>query len=409
MPLPESDAVRAFTRHCHDAFFRAILSDSERANALIHAHWPKALRWMLAGEPARPIDPALVHVDLRQTRADKVYLVGGTLDKPNAVAPIEHISSPGPDTPGQVAASLHGLQASFVGKDTLWAVPFAFSTRRPSWNVPGAIDETGSATDILRQLTWAERYLARVTRKIPYQALSPEPVSRAMVCMMNIACLTPYPVDELRRIWSTDLGRRRIDLVTLADVLSYALATSDIMKETLRDLALDAGLEAREIDMDLITMDLIAQPLILDALAVGEAKGRAEGRADILLHLFRQRFGAIPEGVEVKVRLAQRPDLEAWADALFDARKLDDVFRNGGADLITQPLILDALAEGEAKGRAEGRADILLHLFRQRFGAIPEGVEVKVRSAQRPDLEAWADALFDARKLDDVFQNGGAR
>ena len=168
-----------------------------------------------------------------------------------------------------------------------------------------------------------------------------------MVGMMNIACLTPYPVDELRRIWSTDLARRRIDLGTLAYVLSYALATSDIMKETLRDLALDAGLEAREIDMDLIT-----QPLILDALAEGEAKGKAKGKA---------------EG-EAKGR-----------------------------------------AEGEAKGKAEGRADLLLHLFRQRFGSIPEGVEVKVRSAQPPDLEAWADALFDARKLDDVFQNGGAR
>ena len=324
MPLPESDAVRAFTRHCHDAFFRAILSDSERANALIHAHWPKALRWMLEGEPARPIDPALVHADLRQIRADKVYPVGGTLDQPNAVAPIEHISSPGPDTAGQVSASLRGLQAPFARKETPWAVPFIFSTRRLSWNLPGAIDETRSAADIVRQLTWAERYFARVTRRIPYEALSQEPVSRAMVGMTNIACHTPYPVDELRRIWSTDLARCRIDLVTLAWVLSYALATSDMMKETLRDLALDAGLEAREIDMDLIT-----QPLILEALAEGEAKGKAEGRADLLLHLFRQRFGAIPEGVEVKVRSAPLPDLEAWADALFDARKLDDVFRNG--------------------------------------------------------------------------------
>ncbi len=166
MPQPDASALGAFTRHCHDAFFRAILSDSERANALIHAHWPKALRWMLAGEPARPIDPALVHVDLRQIRADKVYLVGGTPDQPIAVAPIEHISSPGPETPGQVTASLRGLQAPFARKETPWAVPFIFSTRRLSWNVPGAIDESRSATDIVRQLTWVERYFARITRRI---------------------------------------------------------------------------------------------------------------------------------------------------------------------------------------------------------------------------------------------------
>ena len=223
MPQPDASALRAFTRHCHDAFFRAILSDSERPNALILAHWPKALRWMLEGEPARPIDPALVHDNLRQLRADKVYLVGGTLDKPNAVTPIEHSSSPGPDTPGQVAASLRGLQAQFAGKDIPWAVPFVFSTRRLSWNVTGAIDETGSATDIVRQLTWVEGYFARITRRIPYEALSQEPVSRAMVGMMNIACRTPYPVDELRRIWSTDLAGHRIDPVTLALVLSVPI------------------------------------------------------------------------------------------------------------------------------------------------------------------------------------------
>ena len=95
-----------------------------------------------------------------------------------------------------------------------------------------------------------------------------------------------------------------------------------MLKEMLRDLALDAGLEAREIDADLIT-----QPLVLEALAEGEAKGRA----DLLFHLSRQRFGAIPESVEVKVGSAPLPDLEAWADALFDARTVDDIFRNGGS------------------------------------------------------------------------------
>ena len=243
---------------------------------------------------------------------------------------IEHKSSSDPGTPEQVVAGLRGLRGRYAGRVKPWAVPFVFSTRGLSWNEPGAIDETGSEADILQQLSWVEGYFARVTRRIPYEALSPEPVSRAMVGMMNIACLKPYPVSELRRIWSTDLAGRRIDPVTLECVLSYALATSAMMGETLRDLALDAGLEAREIDMDLIT-----QPLILDALAEGEAKGKAEGeakgRADFLLHLFRQRFGAIPEGVEVKVRSAPLPDLEAWADALFDARKLDDVFQNGSA------------------------------------------------------------------------------
>ena len=77
MPQPDSRAGRAFTRPCHDVFFRAVLGDSERANALIHAHWPKALGWMLEGKPARPIGAALVCSDLRQFRVDEVFPVGG--------------------------------------------------------------------------------------------------------------------------------------------------------------------------------------------------------------------------------------------------------------------------------------------------------------------------------------------
>ena len=114
------------------------------------------------------------------------------------------------------------------------------------------------------------------------------------------------------------MAGRKIDPVPLACLLTYALAPSAMLKDTLRDLALDAGPEVREIDLDLIT-----QPLVRKALA--------ERRADLLLYRFRQRFEPIAEGVEVKVRSAPLPDLEAWADALFDARKLDDVFRNGGA------------------------------------------------------------------------------
>ena len=70
------------------------------------------------------------------------------------------------------------------------------------------------------------------------------------------------------------MAGRKIDPVPLACLLTYALAPSAMLKDTLRDLALDAGPEVREIDLDLIT-----QPLILDALAEGEAKGRDQRKS----------------------------------------------------------------------------------------------------------------------------------
>ena len=147
-----------------------------------------------------------------------------------------------------------------------------------------------------------------------------------MVGMMNIACRTPYPVDEPRPIWSTDLAGRRIDPVTLAYVLSYALATSAMVKETLRDLALDAGLEAGEIDMDLIT-----QPLILEALAEGEARGKTEGKASTPMRLPGRRFGPLPASTRIQVDAASERELDDWIDAILDAPTLAAVFRNGNS------------------------------------------------------------------------------
>ena len=80
-------------------------------------------------------------------------------------------------------------------------------------------------------------------------------------------------------------------------------------------------------------------------------------------------------------------------------------------NLIRQPQFIEAVEKAWTEGEAEGEAKMaegLLRLFRRRFGTVPEGVELKVRSAPLPDLEAWMDAFPDARKLDDVFLNGRA-
>ncbi len=74
--------------------------------------------------------------------------------------------------------------------------------------------------------------------------------------------------------------------------------------------------------------------------------------------------------------------------------------------VITQPLMLDAVEKGMAKGRAEGMSGLLLHQCRQRFGAIPKDAELRVRSAPLSELEAWAGAILQARSLDEVFKNG---
>jgi hypothetical protein len=56
-----------------------------------------------------------------------------------------------------------------------------------------------------------------------------------------------------------------------------------------------------------------------------------------------------------------------------------------------------------AEGRAEGKASLLLHMLERRFDRLPEWVDQQVRQAGDAQLDAWADALLEARSLEDVF------
>lgn len=57
-------------------------------------------------------------------------------------------------------------------------------------------------------------------------------------------------------------------------------------------------------------------------------------------------------------------------------------------------------------GRVEGRAEMLLRILGRRVGPLSPEAEGRVRSATAHELDRWADALFEAVSLDDVFGDG---
>ena len=60
--------------------------------------------------------------------------------------------------------------------------------------------------------------------------------------------------------------------------------------------------------------------------------------------------------------------------------------------------------EGEQKGRQEGKQSLLQKLLTNRFGPLPEAVLEQIRSASSEQIDAWADRVFDATSLDEVFR-----
>ena len=58
--------------------------------------------------------------------------------------------------------------------------------------------------------------------------------------------------------------------------------------------------------------------------------------------------------------------------------------------------------EGRRQAEAQVRADMLLRLMRKRFGSVTDEVEQRVRAAEPPVLDVWAEQIFDARTLEEV-------
>ncbi len=60
--------------------------------------------------------------------------------------------------------------------------------------------------------------------------------------------------------------------------------------------------------------------------------------------------------------------------------------------------------EGRREGRQEGQVDMLLRMFKARYGDVPSWVRGKVIKADADRLDEWSRRLFSAKRLEDIFQ-----
>lgn len=70
-----------------------------------------------------------------------------------------------------------------------------------------------------------------------------------------------------------------------------------------------------------------------------------------------------------------------------------------------EKLIRRGRQEGHKEGRQEGQCDLLTKLLRRRFGALPEHVLARIRSADQAQLERWAERVLTAPTLDAVLDD----
>jgi hypothetical protein len=65
----------------------------------------------------------------------------------------------------------------------------------------------------------------------------------------------------------------------------------------------------------------------------------------------------------------------------------------------------EGLLEGRVEGRLEGEASLLERLLTKRFGSLTEATRARLRAGSSEERQLWAERIFDALNVDDVFND----
>jgi predicted transposase YdaD len=316
----------------HDKLFRALLEDPKRARGLLQDHLPPAVVAELADAPPEPLEGSFVDAALRGSQSDRLFRVPLKDGRTAYVyALLEHKSAPDPRTPIQLLTYMariwdrHLAEAGGAPDRLPAIIPMVIYHGRRPWTVPTSVLDAIAAPEAVRAAMTGLRYVLRDLGPIDDADLARDRVLRAGLAALKHAFDQGVPLRIVVSMLSALPDRSLLE----RQVLDYVVRVYDLTEADL-ERALDEAKPARREEL----MGSVAEEWMkrgkaegmAEGRAEGMAEGRAEGKASLLLHMLERRFDRLPEWVDQQVRQAGDAQLDAWADALLEARSLEDVF-----------------------------------------------------------------------------------
>ena len=287
--------------------------------ALLRERLPAVVARRLVDEEPEALPTLFISDDLEERRPDRLYLTRTREGQPVLVYTlVEHKSSPDHRTGLQILGyDVQILQwwDKREGRDEngrLRKLPALFSivvyNGEERWNVPLTLTGATEGGDDEEMRPWL-----------------PE---------------LRYTLVDLGQADSGFLSRHRV-LRFGFKVLKYGARDGDV-HEILKMLIREALAEELDDEIVVLVRFVMMEPNGLDKGVLREMLTEAvpkkaerlmsiaeqcviEGRAEMLLRLMSRRFGPIPDTYRQRVTDGRLEELDAWADALFDAKTLDEV------------------------------------------------------------------------------------
>ncbi len=319
-----------FHNNPHDALFRILFEDPDRADRLIREHLPPELAALLDRDPLQPRKGTWIDPDLFGHQADILYEGRLRQGSPMAVyILLEHKSWDDRNLPLQILRYQTRIWEDYrkgnvldargkpsVGLPTV--IPLVFYHGRRRWNHPLSVaGMLGKETpDILARFTPATECLL-----FDLGSYASAELSRDVVSWAVLSALTMSRSDEVSQDWLRGiLAAVPDDHPLLIPLLRYIVLTMDLRMEDLERI----GRDMRPRDWER-AMGTIAEEWHREYGEGYRAEGRKEGRVELLLHQMTRRFGNLPPGARSRVLAATTHEIDVWADAVLHADSVDGV------------------------------------------------------------------------------------
>ena len=123
------------------------------------------------------------------------------------------------------------------------------------------------------------------------------------------------------RAWATLAEAEREEVLLIC--MAFAGSNNPLLYETYLALIARSDADLRATLKDLLeSHDMQLRDLVINAW---KDEGRAEAKAEILLHQLRRRGFAVDAALEQRVQAASVAEVDAWLDRVLDAARLEDV------------------------------------------------------------------------------------